>query len=111
LDHFVLVTKLAHRTYAAASAIGVVGSQVPVSHVNHLLVCSSRKLTVSAGILACLALPSRVGAITSLGEMEAVFDDVLCPLINCPPATLRGRKQKLVSEGTALRTERTMSRE
>jgi len=43
--------------------------------------------------------------------MEAVFDDVLCPLINCPPATLRGRKQKLVYEGTALRTERIMSRE
>lgn len=56
LDHFVLMMKLAHRTYAAASAIGVVGYQVPVSRVNHLLACSSLELKVSADILACLAL-------------------------------------------------------
>ena len=33
-------------------------------------------------------------------EMETVFGDVLCPFINCPPA--RERKQRLVTEGTAI---------
>lgn len=35
--------------------------------------------------------------------MEAVFGDVLCPFSNCPPS--RERKQRLVTEGTALQTE------
>ncbi len=84
------MTKLAHRTYAAASAIGVVAfsGEIPISRVNHLLLCLSLELTVSADILVCLALVGWTDNNTSLWEMEAVFEDVLCPLIDCPPAVL-----------------------
>lgn len=43
--------------------------------------------------------------------MEAVFEDVFCPLLNALLTHVisyaRERKQKLVSEGTAFHTERT----
>ena len=43
---------------------------------------------------------------TSLREMKAIFEDVLCSLLKCPPAFWgRERKQRLVSEGIAIQKE------
>lgn len=83
------------------------GWLVLASRVNYLLLCSAQVLMVSADIPVYTAF-GFTDTPTSLREMKAVFEDVLCPLLKCPP-TFRGseRKQRLVSEGTAIQKERT----
>jgi hypothetical protein len=96
--------------YATAPAYGVVAlcsvSRPVASIISPYVQHTGRSMSADT---KSLTQPSRVvlGASTSLREMKAIFGDVLCSLLQCPPAYSCGSgNQRLVSEGTAIHKER-----
>lgn len=99
---------------AAAPATGIVASVlIPTRRVNHLLVCSShefdgeRRHFVLRGFywLRLTLFPPSFGV-----RWKRFLRMFLCPFSKCPPGLFWGcweRNQRLVSEGTAIQTERS----
>ncbi|MCJ1455071.1 hypothetical protein MMC28_005425 [Mycoblastus sanguinarius] len=98
------LNNLAPKASATAPAIGVVALElIPTSRVNYLPVCIAHgSIDERRHQVVCI----RVGANTSLWEMEAAFGDVLCSLLFALLTFLFWKvgsgNQRLVSEGTAI---------
>ena len=85
----VKLMKLTRKTYTTAPATGVYAfsRHISASRVSHLLMCLAHESDGERRQLGSLYFHQLRGRITS-SEMEAAFEDVLCPLINCPPVLL-----------------------